>query len=137
MSYIDQAARVTGPIAAADATWRTGVIRVAVDGTQQSLALPTTGKDPNRGSTIGGRFIRILAMGANVQFAQGRGTAPALVLTDVASGGPPVTPDVNSGATLVNGIPDGFIVDSQATHFGYRSDAAGFLEFFVSDKPVP
>lgn len=132
MSYDNK----SGPIAAADATWRTGVIRVALDGNAQSVAIPTTGKRDDRASTIASRYIRLVVMGANAQVAQGLGSAPSITLNEVSAGGPPLVPDVNSGATYVNGIPDEFELDPKCTHIGFRGDngAAGYIEFFVSDK---
>lgn len=131
-----KAARVTGPIASTDATWRKGVIRVALDGNAQSVALPTTGALPNKDATISGRYIRLLVMGANAQVAQGLGSAPSINLNEVSAGGPPLVPDVNSGATFVNGVPDQFELDAACTHIGFRGDggAAGYIEFYVSDK---
>lgn len=132
MSYDNK----SGPIAAADATWRTGVIRVALTGASQSEIIPTTGKREDRGSTIASRYIRLLVMGANAQVAQGLGTAPSLTLNEVSAGGPPKVPDVNSGATYVNGVPEEFELDPRCTHIAFIGDngAAGYFEFFVSDK---
>lgn len=131
----NKAARVTGPIAAADATNRTGVVRIALTGSAQTATLPTTGRDPQKKSTLGARFIRIAAVGANVQFAQGLGSAPTIVQNQAAAVG---TGHASAGATLFNGVAEQFMLDSAATHLGFIGDggAAGYLEFYVSDQPV-
>jgi hypothetical protein len=115
---------------------RTGGWRIALTGTAQSVLLPTAGKETlKKGSTLSGRFVRLLAVGANVQFAQGRGAAPAPALNQVSVMG---TGHVAFGQTIVNGVPEPIIVDTEATHFGWISDAAaGYLEMVVADAPVP
>lgn len=134
MADIDQAARITGPLAAVDATMRTGVWRIALTGAAQSVALPTAGKPADKGSTLAGRFVRVLAVGANVQLAQGIGSAPVVALNALSVMG---TGNAAAGATFVNGLPEPFRIDSQATHLGWIADAgAGFLELYVSDQPV-
>ena len=136
MSHIDQAARYTGPVAAADATGRTGVMRIAVTGAAQNFALPTSDVASNgkRRSAVGGRFIRIVAVGVNVQWAFGYGTAPTIALNEISASG---TGDVNAGASLFNSVPEHPLVPSEATHVGFIGDAAaGYLEWYVSDQPV-
>jgi hypothetical protein len=132
----EQAARVTGPIAAADVSGLTGVHRYAVTTSDGNVAL--TARDPAapgyRKSKLGGRFIRLLAMGANVQYAFGTGAAaPDINLNETSALG---TGDVNAGATLVNGIPEHVLVPSEATFLAWVGDGNGFLEFYVSDQPV-
>lgn len=127
------AENVTGPLAAADATGRTGVMRIAVTTSADSFVLPTTGAAPGKRSTLGGRWIRILAMGANVQYAFGLGSAPSITTNEASA---PGTGDANAGATLVASVPEQVMVPSEATHMGFRGDAAGFLEFYVSDQPI-
>lgn len=138
-SEMNQAARCTGPVSAADATWRTGVNRVALTGSAQSEVLPTTGKADTKkvASTIAQRWVRVLAMGANVQLGLGRGSAPTIALNAVSTGGPPKAPLATAGATYINGLPDQFMIDSEVTHIGFIGDAgaAGFLEWYVSDQP--
>jgi hypothetical protein len=134
--HSEKAARITGCVAAADPTMRTGGWRIALTGAAQSVALPTAGKETlKKGSTLSGRFVRLLAVGANVQFAQGRGSAPVPVLNQASVMG---TGHVGFAMTLANGVPEPIIIDTEATHFGWVSDAAaGFLEMVVADAPVP
>lgn len=132
----EQAARITGPISAADATMRTGVWRIALTGSAQNVALPTSGAAVGKKSTLGARFVRLLAKGANVQFVQGTGSsAPTVTLNQVSVMG---TGHVGAGMTLLDGVPEVFLVDSDSTYFAWISDAAtGYLEMIVSDQPVP
>jgi hypothetical protein len=137
MSHIDQAARHIGPVAAADATGRTGVMRIAVTGAAQSFALPAadSANSGRQRSAVGARFIRIACVGVNVQWAFGIGAAPTIALNEISVSG---TGDVNAGATMFNSVPEQPIIPSGATHVGFIGDAAaGFLEWYVSDKPVP
>lgn len=138
----EKAAMISGPIVTANAqgvltadpTGITGVLRYALTGVAQSAQLPLEAAHPQKRSTLGKRFIRVLAVGANVQLAQGQGSAPTVVLNQVAAFG---TGHVNAGATCVNGVEKEFEIDPRATHLGWVGDAgaAGFLEFFVSDGP--
>jgi hypothetical protein len=131
---IEQAARVTGCIAAADPTLRTGGWRIALTGTAQSVALPTAGKVDGKASTIAGRFVRIAAFGANVQLAQGIGAAPAVLLNQISVMG---TGSASFGMTIIDGHPEQFRIDSQTTHLGFiATTGAGFLEMIVADQPV-
>jgi hypothetical protein len=133
----EQAARVTGPIAAADLSGLTGVMRYAVSTSDGNVALPArdAAQPGSKKSKLSGRFIRMLAMGANVQYAFGTGTsAPDINLNETSALG---TGDVNAGATLVNGIPEHVMVPSEATYLAWVGDGNGFLEFYVSDQPVP
>lgn len=133
--YSEQAARVTGPIAAADATARTGVQRIAITGSNVQVTLPTTGKAKGASTTVSKRFIRILAVGQNCQFAFGAGSAPTIVNNQAAAVG---TGHVSAGMTLVDSIPEQMIVPNEATHFAFiGTSATGFLEFYVSDQPIP
>lgn len=137
MSHIDQAARYTGPVSIADATGRTGVHRIAVTGASQSFALPASdsASSGKRRSAIGGRFMRIAAVGANVQWAFGYGSAPTITLNAISVSG---TGNTAAGASLFNGVPEQPIIPSEATHVGFIGDvAAGYLEWYVSDQPVP
>lgn len=132
-SHMEQAARITGPISAADPTARRGVTRVALTGAAQNIALPTTGREPGKASTLGSRFIRLLAVGANVQLVESVG-AVTVVLNQVAAVG---TGNTQAGATYLNGAAESWRLDSATTHLSFISDAAaGFLEFYVSDQPV-
>jgi len=134
MKDTETAARITGCIAAADATMRTGGWRIALTGAAQSVALPTAGAEKGKRSTLGGRFVRAMAVGANVQLAQGVGAAPTVVLNQVSVMG---TGNAGFGMTLANGQAESFRLDSAATHLGWVSDAAaGFLELYVSDQPA-
>lgn len=135
MRDTEQAARVTGPIAAADATARTGVMRVAFTGSAQTATLPTTGAEKGKKSTLGKRFIRIAAVGANAQWAFGVGSAPTIVLNQTAAVG---TGNAGAGATLFNGLPEQLLIPSEVTHIGFIGDnsTTGYLEFYVSDQPV-
>jgi predicted lipoprotein len=133
--YSEQAARVTGPIAAADATARTGTQRIAITASNQQVTLPTTGKAKGASTTISKRFIRILAVGQNCQWAWGAGSAPTIVYNQVAVVG---TGHASAGGTLVDSVPEQMIVPNEATHFAFIGQSAtGFLEFYVSDQPVP
>lgn len=140
-SQVDKAASISGPIITAsptgglvaDPSGLTGVMRIAVTGAAQNFPLPAATGDPQKKSTLGRRFIRILAMGSNVQLAQGAGAAPTIVLNQVSVIG---TGHVGAGATFVNGIPEQFELDHRATHVGFIGDvASGFLEYYVSDGP--
>lgn len=133
-SHVEQAARVTGPKAVADATARTGVQRIAVSGTNTQVALPTASLEPGCKSSIGDRFIRILAYSADVQWAEGEGAAPTLVWNQVAA---PGTGHVAAGATLIAGFPEHEKLGSKTTHLAFiTGGGAGFVEFYVSDRPV-
>jgi hypothetical protein len=134
MKDTETAARITWAVAAADPTMRTGTFRIALTGAAQNVALPTAGADKGKRSTVGGRFVRVLATGANVQISQGIGAAPVVVLNQISVMG---TGHAGAAPTCVNGLPESFRLESEATHLGWISDAAaGFLELFISDKPV-
>jgi hypothetical protein len=128
------AENVTGPIAAADTTGRTGVMRIAVSGSAQNFALPTSGAAPGKRHTLPARWLRIAAAGVNVQWAFGVGSAPTIALNQAAAVG---TGHAAAGATLFNGIPEQVLVPSEATHVGFIGEsAAGYLELYVSDQPI-
>ena len=129
----EKAASVAGPIAAADPTGITGVMRIAVTGAAQSFALPAAAADPQKKSSMGGRFIRLCFVGVNGQLAQGLGTAPTIVNNQVSVIG---AGSAGAGATFFDGVPEHFDLDHRATHIGFiGASAAGFLEYYVSDKP--
>jgi len=139
-ALLEKAANVTGPIItpqvvggalAADTTGLTGVMRIAVTGAAQSFALPAATSDPQKKSTMGKRFLRLVPVGVNVQLAQGAGAAPTIVLNQVSVIG---TGHVGAGASFFNGVPDQWEIDQRATHVGFIGDAAtGFLEYYISD----
>lgn len=135
-SELNQAARVTGPIAAADATARTGVMRIALSGSAQNFALPTTDKADGKKHTLSARWIRMYADGDSIQWAFGVGSAPTINRDEAAAVG---TGDVNAGGTLVNGLPEHVLIPDEATHVGFISKTASpptsYLEFYVSDQP--
>jgi hypothetical protein len=137
MSRIDQAARVTGPFAAADATARTGVQRIALSGASQSFVLPVVASEDGKKHNLSGRFIRMFADGDSIQWAFGVGSAPTIVRDQAAAVG---TGHVSAGGTLVNGVPEHILVPDKATHVAFISKTASpptsFLEFYVSDRPV-
>jgi hypothetical protein len=136
MRDAEQAARITGPISAADPTHRTGVVRVALTGASQSIALPPQPAAEKRWgrSALAGRFVRLLVVGANVQLCQAK-SAVTVVLNQATTIG---VGSVAAGATFLNGVPDSFRLESDATHLCFISDAgAGFLELYISDQPVP
>lgn len=135
----EKAAMVSGPIITAngagvltaDATNVTGVVRIALTGAAQTATLPALTDHPQKKSALGKRFLRVLAVGANVQLAQGAGAAPTIVLNQASAFG---TGHVGAGATFLNGAEKEFEVDPKATHLGFISDVAtGFIEFYVSD----
>lgn len=108
-------------------------MRIAVTGSAQSFALPTTGANPGAKSTLGRRFIRFVFVGVNGQLAQGLGSAPTIVLNQVSVIG---TGHASAAPTYFNSAPDQFQLDHRATHIGFIGDAAtGFLEYYVSDQP--
>ena len=131
----EQAARVTGPKAAADNTGLTGVMRYALTGANQQVTLPTNSTVKGKKSNYGARFVRLLAMGANVQWAEGHGSAPTIVLNQTAAMG---TGHVSAGVTLVNGVPEHVQISSEATHIAFVGDnsTTGFLEIHISDQPI-
>lgn len=134
--YSEQAARVTGPKAVADATARTGTQRIAITSTQTQVPLPTTGKAKGKASTIGGRFIRLLAVGTNVQWSEGHGAASTVVFNQAAAVG---TGHASAGATLMDGMPEQMQICSEVTHLTFiaNTSLSGFVEFYVSDQPIP
>ena len=131
----EQAARITGPKAAADTTGLTGVMRYALTGANQQVTLPTNSTVKGKKNNYGARFIRFLAMGANVQWAWGSGSAPTIVLNQASALG---TGHVSAGATLVNGVPEQLMISSEATHIAFIGDnsTTGYLEFYLSDEPI-
>lgn len=135
---VNQAARITGPIAVSDTTNLLGVVRFAVSAVRVDQALPTdpVGAESHRKNALGGRFVRALAVGCNVQWAQGRGSAPAITFNALNNFG---SGSAVAGGTLVNGVPEPIIVDSQSTHMSFICDAgqSGYVEFYVSDQAVP
>lgn len=137
MSYIDQAARVTGPISAADTSGRTGVMRLALTGSAQTFTLPTASKAHDKKHALAGRFITMYADGDSIQWAFGKGAAPTIVRDQVSVVS---TGHVSAGATLVNGVPRSFLIPNDCTHVGLISKTASpptsYLEWYVSDKPV-
>lgn len=135
--HTEQYARETGPVGGADSTGRTGVMRVALSGANQSFTLPTTGAEPGKKSTLGGRFITMMVVGTNAQIAFGVGTNININIDEPAALG---TGDANAGATLIDGRERRFLVPSEATHLSFRGTsggALGFIEYYVSDQPVP
>lgn len=136
----EKAAMISGPLITANAsgtltadpTNLTGVVRVAVTGSAQALTLPAESAHPQKKSTLGKRFLRVLAMGCNVQLAQGCGAAPVPVLNQASAFG---TGHVAAAATFVNGVADQWEIDPRATHIGLIGDGTGFIEFYCSDGP--
>lgn len=140
--FSEQAARILGPVAAADSTWKTGVVRFATTGANQAVTLPArdTTQMASRKSPVNGRFLRVVALTSNVQFAFGLGAAPTLVASasGYASGALPgtQTPNAGAGMTILAGFPEQLIVPPDATHFSVFSEAAGAFEAYISDGPA-
>lgn len=136
MGYeLDKAARVTGPKGVADATARTGVQRIAITSTQTQVALPTTGRGIGKKSTLGSRWVRLLATGCNVQWSEGHGAATTVVYNQAAAVG---TGHASAGATLIADVPEQLQLSSECTHLTFigPSGGTGFLELYVSDQGV-
>ncbi len=128
---MNSAEKLGGAVAAADATGLTGVYRYAASASNTSVALPVRGDKRGGFSTLATRFLRVRAVGCNVQYAQGLGAAPTLVFNELSVWG---TGDVNAGATVVDGTSEDFIVDAHATHLAWIcSNATGTVEFYLSD----
>lgn len=135
MKDTEKAARVTGPKGVADVSARTGVQRHAVTSTQIQITLPTTGKEKNVKSTIGKRWIRLLALGSNVQWSEGHGAATTVVYNQASATG---TGHASAGATLIDSVPEQVMISSECTHLTFicPSGGTGFVEFHISDQPV-
>lgn len=132
---VDKAAGVAGPIAAADASGMTGVYRIACTGVAQSFVLPVTLANQMNRTNWAKRFISLKAIGVNIQFAQGMGAAPTLVLNQASAVG---TGHAAAGATIPSGTEVQFLVNATATHVGWISDAnAGYLEVYFAETNHP
>lgn len=132
-SHSEKAASIQGAISAADTKAIVGVMRYAGSTTRVDVTLPTGPEKTAGQSTLAGRFLRIRPVGLNVQYAQGFGSAPALVYNQTAAFG---TGNVAAGATVVDGTFEDFVVDARATHLSFVGSAtAGFVEFYVTNHP--
>ena len=139
-THSEKAACIGGPIITANAlgvltadpTGLTGTMRYAVTTASQGVPLPAAAGNPQKKSTLGTRFLWVLATGCNVQLSQGAGAAPTLVYNQLSAFG---TGHVAAGPSYRNGEPREFIVSEAATHLAFIGDAAGFIEFYVSDTP--
>lgn len=118
----EKCALIQGPIAAADATGKTGVARIALAGAS-SAALPSY--------MIGGRgFISLFAT-ADIQWAFGIGSAPAIALNAAGALG---TGGATIGQTLSAATREQWPVPPGATHIGWYG-ASGYLEIVNSQAP--
>jgi hypothetical protein len=137
-THSEKAAMISGPIITANAlgvltadpTGITGTMRYAVTTASQGVLLPAAVGDPQKKSTLGTRFLWVLASGCNVQLSHGAGSAPTLVYNQLSAFG---TGHVAAGPTFVNGTAREYVVPPGATHLAFIGDAAGFIEFYVSD----
>jgi hypothetical protein len=137
-THSEKAAAISGPIIranalgvlTADPTGNSGTMRYAVTTASQGVPLPVAVGDPQKKSTIGSRFLWVLAAGCNVQLSHGEGSAPTLVFNQLSAFG---VGHVAAGPTLVNGTAREYVVPTSATHLAFIGDAAGFIEFYVSD----
>ena len=130
-THTEKAACIGGPIAAADATGITGVFRYAATGTAQNIALPLAADNPQKKSTLGGRFLAIRPVGCSIQWAQGRGAAPTIVSNQVSTF---AAPSAGAGASLADGERQEVILDALATHLGVLASAGtGFIEIYLAE----
>jgi hypothetical protein len=110
------------PSSAANPLGATGVYRIAVTTAASNFAIPAQFK---------GNFVKVQAVGCNAQVAIARtAAAPTLVLNQASA---PGTGHVAAGATVPNGSFIDGLCPKDSTFFCYVCDAAGFLEFYVSE----
>lgn len=121
-----KAAAVAGPIAAADATGKTGVYRYASSTSNASAAIPSAwaGKE---------LFLRVLSTGCNTQVAFSlTGSAATLAYNQAAALG---TGHAAAGGTCVDSVPEHFPVPKTASHISWISSAAGgYVELYLSER---
>lgn len=134
MGYERQAAALAAPTAAADATGKRGVYRIASSTSNTSTELPkVTGGDGVTRYTWAGHYVRVQSRGCDTQvaFSVGSGTLNYDEASALGTG------DVNAGWTIINGTYQDFIVPDDATHIVFRSSAAGgFVELYMSELLV-
>lgn len=121
-AVVSKACAVRFPTASADSTGRNGVHRIAVSTTAASFALPRAMRN---------NYLRVAAVGCNVQVATSSGAAgQTLVYNQASALG---TGNVAAGATVPNGTFVDGIVAGNATFLNVVADAAGFIEVYVSE----
>jgi hypothetical protein len=116
----DKAASIQGPIAAADATGLTGVMRVAMTGSSQSVAIPTE---------LRGKYVDLYCT-VEAQYAFGTGAAAPTIVTDQAAA--LGTGHASAGKTLPAGIDKSVLVPTNATFIAWKG-ASGFIELVCSE----
>jgi len=134
--HVDKAACIGGPIIAADATGLTGVSGYAAATTTQTITLPTPANPVStKKSTVGSRFMRVQAIGCNVQFGQViDGSSPTLVYGQASAAN--LGGHVSRGGTVQLGTTYEFIVDPRATKIVWIADnTTGQVEFHLAETP--
>lgn len=120
----DKAAKLAHPVAAADASGLTGVIRIQLTGALQSFAVP---------SGMVGKFATLTVCSTDdVQFAFGMGSAPLLVLNQLAA---PGTGHAAAGATVLSRTSVDRRIPLGVTHLSVFATGAsgGYLELVCSE----
>ena len=126
MSWVENIAALVWPAlgkSTADATGETGVLRVATTASSVAHTIP---------SGMKGRYVDLLVVGANTQYAitlEGL-TAPTLVYNQAAAFG---TGHAAAGKTLVDGVEKSvFFPPNAKTITVISTGTAGFFEAVVS-----
>lgn len=126
MSWVENIAALVWPAigkSTADATGETGVMRVATTAGSVTHTIP---------SAMKGRYVDVMVVGANTQYAitQGTNTAPTLVYNQAAAFG---TGHAAAGKTLVDSVEKSLYFPTDATSITViSSGTAGFFEAAVS-----
>lgn len=116
----EKAALVQAPIAAVDTTGQSGVYRIAITGSSQSVAIP---------AELRGKWIDLFVT-ADVQYAFSRGVAAqTLALNTTAT---PSAGSASAGKTLVANMDKPTRVPRTATFLNFIG-TTGFLEFCCSE----
>ena len=113
------------PSIAADASNERGVLRYAVDGNSQSFALPAMWKGCN---------VSVRPVGVAIQYGTSK-TAAASITTNQASAAG--TGSAAAAASLADGEIGDALIGSKEDFMNWRgASAAGFVEFYKSERPV-
>ena len=126
---LNRAALVSGPIAVADSTGATGVMRYATSASTQSVAVP---------AAMQGCWIKVQAVTLQVDWAFSTGAAATLVLNQASVLG---TGHASSGDTLQSGSTDQVLVpkprDGKPVYLNFiSSGTTGFFVFRKAETPA-
>jgi len=126
---LNRAALVSGPIAVADSTGATGVMRYATSASTQSVAVP---------AAMLGCWIKVQAVTLQVDWAFSTGAAATLVLNQASVLG---TGHASSGDTLQSGSTDQVLVpkprDGKPVYLNFiSSGTTGFFVFRKAETPA-